>query len=259
LRLQRGLRLSRTPSLIRTLGPAVLDAPGKPVAALRRRLEITNDLIGQLPSFDLFEQFFDPSIPDAVSFIFRGFVTGTTYSFRIDAGLSEAQVWSGMNDKTRIVIRKSGKDLVVARIDRPERFIEFYESNLDGKPNRHGARRMTALLEAILARDTGVILGAHDETGRLLAATAMPWDSKTAYFLLSTRRSGAAAGATGLLIWDAARIACARGIAFDLDGITSPPTLLFLSGFGGRMVQRLRVRRHSPRFRLAKRLRLIGD
>jgi len=76
--------------------------------------------------------------------------------------------------------------------------------------------------------------------------------------LLCTRRSNAAAGATGLLIWEAARIACARGIAFDLDGITSPSTLLFLSGFGGRMVQRLRVRRHTSRFRIAKGLRLVN-
>ena len=134
---RKGLRISRIPSLIRTLGPAVLDAPGKPVAALRRRLEITSDLIGQLPSFDLFEHFFDPSVPDAVSFIFRGFITGTTYGFRIDAGLSEAQVWSGMNDKTRNVIRKSGKGLVVARIERPDDFAQFYESNLAGEPNRH--------------------------------------------------------------------------------------------------------------------------
>ena len=42
-----------------------------------------------------------------------------------------------MNDKTRNVIRKSGKGLVVARIERPDDFAQFYESNLAGEPNRH--------------------------------------------------------------------------------------------------------------------------
>jgi hypothetical protein len=251
-----GLRMSLAPSLIRTLGPAVLDTPGKPVAALRRRLEITNDLIGQLPPFDVFEQLFDPSIPDAVSFIHRGFVAGTTYCFRIEAGQSEAQLWSRMNDKTRNVIRKSGKTLVVTRIEQPDAFVRFYETNLDGT-NHHGTRRLVALLEAMLARGAGILLGAHDEAGRLVAATAIPWDSAVAHFLLCSRRRDAAAGATSLLIWEAARVARERGIIFDLDGVTSPSSLLFLSGFGGRMVQRLRVRRHTSRFRIAKGLRLL--
>jgi hypothetical protein len=255
---RRGLRLSRPQSLIRTLGPAILAMPGKPVATLRRRLAITNELIDQLPAFDMFEQLFDPAIPDAVSFIYRGFTASVVYAFWIDAGLSEAQIWSGMNDKTRNVIRKCSKSLSIGPIDEPDAFVRFYEENLDGTPNIHGTRRLTALLEAMLSRHAGILLGTRDETGRLMAATAIPWDSKTAYFLLSTRRRDAAAGATNQLMWEAARLACARSLAFDLDGVTSPASLLFLSGFGGRMVQRLRVRRHSARFRIAKRLRLVG-
>ncbi len=252
-----GLRLSRAPSLIRTLGPAVCATPGKPVAALRRRLEITNELIARLPAFDMFEQLFDSSIPDAVSFVYRGFVAGVAYSFRIDAGLPEAQIWSGMNDKTRNVIRKCN-GLVVGPVEQPDAFVRFYELNLDGQPNIHGTRRLTALLEAMLARRAGTLLGAYDEAGRLAAAIAIPWDSTTAYFLLSTRRRDAAAGATGRLLWEAARLACEHRLAFDLDGVTSPSSLLFLSGFGGRMVQRLRVRRHTSRFRIAKGLRLAN-
>jgi len=259
LEVRRGLRLSRAPTLIRTLGPATLATPGKPVATLRRRLEITSQLIEQLPTFDVFEQLFDPAIPDAVSFIYRGFTASVTYAFWIDAGLSEGQIWSGMNDKTRNVIRKSSKSLCIGSIDQPDAFVRFYEQNLDGAPNIHGTRRLTALLEAMLARQAGIMLGARDETGRLMAATAIPWDSKAAYFLLSTRRRDSAAGGTNQLIWEAARVACARRLAFDLDGVTSPASLLFLSGLGGRMVQRLRVRQHSRRFRLAKRLRLIRD
>lgn len=254
---QRGLRLSRAPTLIRTLGPAILDMPGKPVATLRRRLEITNKLIEQLPKFDMFEQLFDPAIPDAVSFIYKGFTVGVTYAFSLDAGSSEGQIWSGMNDKTRNVIRKCSKSLCAGPIDEPDAFVRFYEENLDGAPNIHGTRRLTTLLEAMLGRRAGILLGVRDETGRMMAATAVPWDSRTAYFLLSTRRRDAAAGATNQLIWEAARLASARGLAFDLDGVTSPASLLFLSGLGGRMVQRLRVRRHSARFHLAKRLRLI--
>jgi hypothetical protein len=246
-----GLRISRLPTLIRTLGPAMIDMPGKPAAALRRRLEITNQLIDQLPAFDQFDQLFDPRITDAVSFAYRGFVTGTTYAFQIDTRSPEEQIWAAMNDKTRNVIRKVKDRLSVRIMDDPGLFVAFYTSNLEKQANFHGCTRLTRLLEAILSQNAGTLLGAFDEADQPVAAACITWDAVSAYHFLSTRRPDAPSGATSLLIWEAARIACRRQLAFDLDGVTSPQSLLFLSGFGGRMVQRLRVRRSSKLFRVA--------
>jgi hypothetical protein len=252
-----GSNLSRMPRLVRTLGPAVLDMPGKPVASLRRRLEIIDKLIDQLPAFDSFEQFFDPRIQDAVNFIQRGFAVGATYAFRVECDRTEEQTWSAMNDKTRNVIRKSGQSLRVETIDDPELFLRFYEANLGDKQNYYGTECLSRLLDAIVSRKAGRLLGAYDETGQITAATAIPWDSTAAYHFLSTRQSNAIAGATSLLIWEGLRIACGRGIAFDLDGVVSRPSFLFLSGFGGHLVQRLRVRRETRPFRLLKQAALL--
>src|SRR3954453_15951787 len=115
------------PSLIRTLGPAVVDLPGKRVAAERRRLEVTERLIDHLPAIDVFSQQFDPRITDAPSFLYRGFHLSSPYSFRAPAGLSETQLWNGMNDKTRNGIRKAEQQLRVGIIDDVERFVRFHD------------------------------------------------------------------------------------------------------------------------------------
>ena len=240
-----GLRISRLPSLIRTLGPAVIETAGKPAAALRRRLELTDQLIDQIPAFDSFDQIFDPRVPDAISFQLRGFRVGMTYAFQIDAGRTDGQVWSAMNDKTRNTIRKARNGHTLVALTDAASFARFYEANLEGSRNFHGAERLARLLEAILSRQAGTLLGAADPSGRLVAAACICWDAFAVRYFLSTRLPSGAGAASSLLVWEAARIACRRGVALDLDGITSPRNLLFLSGFGGKLVQRLRVRREN--------------
>jgi hypothetical protein len=246
-----GYPVSTEPSLIRTLGPAIPELPGKPYAASRRRMEITHALIDQLPPLDYFEQLFDPRVADAIAFAHRGFVIGATYCFRFAQGRSEQSIWSDMYDRRRRVIRAAQAELVVAPITDVEEFSSFYDSNVEPEGNIHGKARMRTLLDAVLTRGAGLLLGARTCTGELAAAVGLVWDSSAMYYLLGTRRADLAhGGAMSLLLWEGIRLACQRGVIFDLDGITTPAALQFLAGFGGTLTQRLRVRRQSRRFRL---------
>lgn len=253
IRRRLGLVVSDMPSLVRTLGPAVAEIAGKPVARLRRRLELTEQLIDALPEFDTFGQLFDPRVEDAISFLYRGFHLASTYSFRLDRCLGIEEIWEGMNDKTRNGIRKAARSLRLHAIEDVDTFIAFHDTNLEGE-NRHGPDRLRRLLTAMLDRDAGNLLGVSDAGGRLVAASALVRDDNVAYHLISSRRADAPGGATSLLIWEALKIASDRRLDFDFDGIVSPTSLRFLSGFGGRLVQRIRVRRSSTRFKLASRV-----
>jgi len=253
------LTVSGMTSLIRTLGPSVAASPGKPVAALRRRLAITEGLIDALPPMDGLDQLFDPRVPDAVSFLYRGFTIGETYAMRVESDLSPEALWGRMNDKTRNVIRKAEKTLKIRPIDDVGAFVRFHDEQLD-HPNFHGTDRLHRLLTAMLDRQAGSLTGAWDAAGQLVAAAAIPQDDRMAYHLISARRPGAPAGASSLLIWDGMRAASAQGLAFDLDGIVSRTSLQFLSGFGASLTRRLRVRRQNRRHKIAsKLLRLCGQ
>jgi len=246
-----GMPVSLLPTLIRTLGPAIGPLPGKPATVLRRRLEITNALIDQLPRFAMFEQLLDPRVTDGVAFAYRNFVVGTAYCFRIDAGQSADDTWAGMMDKTRNVIRKAEASLRVDTVDEPDEFCRFHETALRGASNVHGTARMRALISQCQERNAGTILGVRNAQGALEAAVTFVWDSSALYYFLSARHPAAALnGAVSLLIWHGMRIARERGLIFDLDGVNSPGMLQFLSGFGGRLTQRLRVRRLNSVFRL---------
>jgi hypothetical protein len=248
-----GFRVSGMPSLVRTLGPAIIPAVGSTGALLARRIEITNALIDQLPRFDWFEQLFDPRIKEAVVFAQRGFTVGQTYTFLIPSGRTEDQLWEGVTFKTRNHIRKAAKTLTVAPRVEPDEFCRFYSENLGAERNFHGSERLRRLVAEILDRAAGTVLGARTSDGTLAAAVCIVWDAAAARYLLATRRTDlAGGGATMLLIWEAIRLACQRAIGFDFDGITSLGMLEFLAAFGGDLASRLRVRRRSWRFALAQ-------
>ena len=250
LRSHYGLTVSTLPTLIRTLGPIMSKLPGKPATVLRRRLEITGALIDQLPRLACFEQVFDPSIQDALAFVHRPYVVGAAYCFRIPAGQPEAVTWNGMVDKTRNVIRKAAATLQVDAIE-PVEFCRFYDANLGGVANMHGADRMRSLLTAVVDRGAGIIVGARNPQGLLEAAVTFVWDASVIYYLLATRKAEANANcALSLLVWHGIRLACQRDLTFDFDGAVTPGLALFLSGFGGLLTQRLRVRRMSNLYRI---------
>jgi len=245
-----GMRISILPSLIRTLGPLVAPLPGKASTVFRRRVEITHALIDQLPRFSLFDHIFDPAITDGIAFAHRGYVLGSAYCFRINAGVAPSETWAEMTDRRRRVIRRAEAELRLAAIDDVELFCRFYEANLGKAANMHGPARMRALLDQILLHTAGAIVGAYDATGRLVAAVTLVWDTRAIYYLFGTRCPDTAEnGAVSVLMWHGIQDAARRGLTFDLDGVVSPGMLQFLAGFGGQLTQRLRVRYVDRTFR----------
>ena len=248
-----GFRVSRLPSLVRTLGPVISPLADETGPQLLRRVDIATALINKLPRFELFDQMFDPRIEDAAMFALQGFSVGHGYTMQLPQGRTEDEIWDGVTFKTRNHIRKAAKTLEVATLLEPDEFCRFYNQNLGAKPNHHGVARMRRLVDEILARDAGTLMGSRTADGTLTAAVCIVWDRAAARYLLATRRVDiSGGGATMLLIWEAIRLACRRGIGFDFDGVNSPAMLEFLAAFGGDLAPRLRVRRASRPYHLAQ-------
>jgi hypothetical protein len=130
-------------------------------------------------------------------------------------------------------------------------FCRFYDENLGRDNNFHGSKRMQRLLETIADHKAGMLLGARTAQGDLVATIGIIWDGTAVRNYVGSRRAGTG-GASILLLWEAMRIACRMGLAFDFDGTTSRGTFDFLSGMGGTLVTRLRVRRSSLGFKTVR-------
>ncbi|WP_158900908.1 GNAT family N-acetyltransferase [Burkholderia sp. L27(2015)] len=250
-------RVSHLPPLTRTLGPVIKPLGGSPSQEQCHRLNITTQLIEQLPHFDSFFQVFDPRIEEALSFALQGFSISARYTYRIAPDCPQKEAWARLRGKTRSLIRSADKNLTVAPIDATTEFLNFYEANLAARSirNAYGSSIMSRLVCEFVHRGVGQLLGAYDRNGKLVAAIGLVWDQHAMYYLLSTRAQGSDSGSISLLLWTALQAALERGLTFDFDGFSSPATFKFLSGFGGTLKQRLGVERLGTVYSVARTLK----
>jgi hypothetical protein len=244
-----GLRIATMPRLIPALGPAIAALPGKAATTLRRRLDIINALIDQLPEFAYFEQVFDPRVNDAAGFVFRGFIAGTCDCFRIPQGYGPQDVWSRMETGRQQEILDAAGEFRSGPVDDVEELFRLDRAVVRGG---NAAERLRSLSRVIGERGVGVILGARDRVGTLRAAIVLVWDSVAAYRLIGVRGANVPDAAESMLLWEAMQIVLPQGRAFDLGAVGSPASLRFLAGFGDYLTPRVGVHRASRQYRLRK-------
>jgi len=242
---RRGVfRISLMPAFTHLLGPAVDVGVGKPQTQLTRRLSITRELIDRLPPFAYFKQVFDPTaagglaIADGLAFQDRGFRLSAQYTFQIDARHDPGSIWDGMNFKVRQHIRRADEKYSIDSLDDPERFINFYLSNLRkiNEVNRVNFQQFPLLFSECQTRASGKILCAWKPNGEPAAMIYLVWGHGVMYYLLSTRAPDISDnGAVSLLLWSAIKLAHKLGLRFDFDGVYNSGSARFLSGFGGQI------------------------
>lgn len=249
---KKGLwHISTLPPLTRTLGPVI--KPHQSVGGERewtQRLGIARDLIAQLPKCARFHQLMDPRVSEAEALAFRleGFTVKVSFTLIADGWTDEATAFAALKGSTRTAVRRAQECLTVRPIDSAKDFLDFYDANLAARKrvNVYGTATMGRLLNEVLNRQAGTLIGAFDSQGALIAASALLWDRRAAYYFLTARRPDANGGAVSLMLWTAMRIAGERGLAFDFDGVSTTGILTFLGGFGGRLVRRFEIERTMP-------------
>ena len=250
-----GLRISRMPAFTHVLGPLVDTGSGKLQTQLRRHYAITTDLIDQLPHFTFFTQTFESSTTNALAFQGRGFDVSTQYTFQINCRDTLANIWGGMRDKTRNLIRRADEEYSVRSLDDPEHFIAFYLDNLRkiGHKNRMRFEYFPTVFSECKARGSGELLAAFAQNGMPAAMVFLVWGPEIMYYLLSTRAPDITNNdAISLLLWKAMHRAHQMKKIFDLDGIYSIGSFRFLSGFGGYLQTRIVVKRIHPFYAVAR-------
>jgi hypothetical protein len=252
-----GLNTLGMPNLVHVLGPGFAVPSAHSELRPLKQLQITRELIEQLPraihtSFRL-----HAGISDTLAFGEAGFETKVDFTVEIPPAPAET-IWRQMRDKTRNVIRRARETHIVDETMDAERFLSFYENNLGqrGMRNVYQSRLALPLIAGAIERGVGRILRARDHQGAEKGAVFIVWDHRAAYYFMSTRTTDAMNGVINLLIWNAIQDAMSKNLIFDMDQLHvkrhSLPNHLLLTGFGGVVKPRFTVSRTAPAARIMR-------
>lgn len=248
-----GTRVCGMAPLTHVLGPGIVCGPGNPPNRRLKADGILRELLMAMGSFSGFHIKMHRGVTDTLVFQEHGYRTSVQFTYELQPA-AETLLWAGMRDKTRNVIRQARTAYNVRATPDPEFFETFYAANLIARSSVNNYRHISAVCRASLARNRSRILTAHDRIGKAVAAIMYVWDEVSVYYLLSTRAVDAGNGAVSLLIWNAICDAASRNLLFDFDGVATPGSRLFYTGFGGVPAPRYIVSRFTLRHRIAGRL-----
>ena len=250
----RGLQIVGMPMLTHFLGPAIDPGPGKGTTQLLRTLSTAKDLIRQLPKAASVWFKLHRGTTDTLAFQALGYTAEVQFTSEV-APAPERELWAGLRDTTRRVIRRATDTLVAEETTDPDLFMHLYEQNLQerGLRNTYDSAICKQVLAEAVRRGAGRMLIAT-EGGTPKVGVFTIWDDSAAYYLLTTRSLESGNGGISLLIWEAIKHAAARGIIFDFDGLRPSGDIQFFAGFGGTLKPRYFVHRSSLAYRALDRL-----
>ena len=237
-----GMRVLGMPPFTKMLGPWIAPRPGKTVTRRQRTTRIISELIEQLPSHAYFKQHL-PAVWDyALQFQFAGYGLGIDQTFEIDCRRDPEELWSEMQNKTRTLIRRTGKTHNIEESVDPFEFFRLYQRNVEreGRVNYYERAAFLRLYHACRAHDACTILGLRDHDGALVAGLFVVWSSdRTSALMLTRYGSEAGAGAAEMLVWQAILAANKRQQILDMDGVSSQKDAHRYLHFGGELRPRL--------------------
>ena len=253
-------KICEMPQITRFLGPVVAPQSGKTETRIRATHSIITDLLRQIAGHDHVEMTLDVGFADLAPFLAAGYDVKVHPTFLLDCqSQSMDELWAGLRDKTKNIIRRARERLTVREISDACRFARFYEANLDGEESYFDLSLLPAAFAAARARQQCKIVAAVDAEGATHAKVFFIWDDKYVHYFLSTRdRNMAHPGAVSLLLWSGIELAHSLGLWFDFDGgINNDARYRFIVAFGGEVANRFDVARSTANYRVQHTIRKI--
>jgi hypothetical protein len=253
-------KICEMPQITRFLGPVVVPQSGKTETRIRATHSIITDLLRQIAGHDHVEMTLDVGFNDIAPFLAAGYDVKVHPTFLLDCkSRSLDELWAGLRDKTKNIVRRARERLTVCEISDACRFARFYHANLDGEASYFDLSLLPSAFAAARARQQCKIISAVDANGATHAKVFFIWDDKYVHYFLSTRdRNMAHPGAVSLLLWSGIELAHSLGLWFDFDGgINNDARYRFIVAFGGEVANRFDVARSTANYRVQHTIRRI--
>jgi hypothetical protein len=253
-----GMKMIRMPALTYFLGPAVDEGVGSTNTRFLKRLDVTKELLQQLPRASWQYVKCQGGTTDMIAFQELGFRTYVQFTYEIAPDLEDV-LWSQLRHKTRNNVRRAQDELRVTEWNDPSGFLYLLQRNLESKGIRNGLDQTLCkkLLTATLERKRGRIIAASDKQDNIVAANFCVWDETASYYLQSTRCDHSGNTAISLLLWEAIKESARRGLIFDFAGLGGKGSVSLYSGFGATTSPRYVAVRAAPLARLMNEVKFI--
>lgn len=221
LKQKYGFRALTQPPLTKIAGPWIREFKGKSVNKVAYQKKVLTQLIGLLPEYDYFHQFFDYSIDNWQPFYWKGFYQTTYYSFIIHDIFDPEFVFASFRSEKRNDIRRSQR-IVEVKEDLPVHdLFNHHKNNLakKGAQISYDFELLSRIYKVCYERSSGKVFYAVDEDQRIHSAIFVIWDSRSAYYLINSIDPELKhSAATSLLTWSAIKYLSDKTKKFDFEG-----------------------------------------
>jgi hypothetical protein len=227
------------PPLTQTLGPWITVHNGKYANQLAFEKKVLNQLIGQLPKFDIFNVSFNYTFKNCIPFHWHGFKQNIKYTYVIDDLSNENIIWDGFLDNIRTDIRKAENRYALKIVTdlSIDIFLDVNEKtfNRQGKKLPYTREFIRNFDLACMQNKSRKIFFAIDNFDNVHAAVYIVWDEISAYCLMvggdpEFRNSGA----TSLCIWHAIKFSSTVTKKFDFEGSMLESVEKYYRAFGAK-------------------------
>ncbi|HXU28079.1 MAG TPA: GNAT family N-acetyltransferase [Bacteroidia bacterium] len=241
------LQLITMPMLTMGTGPIIHFFPGqKPATQLSHEQQVLDELITQLPKFDLFDLYFLPQYKNHLSFHWKGFTQSTRYTYLIKDLSNLDVVFENFNSSIRTQIRKAEKEINIIESNDIELFYKINSLSFkkQNKKVPHSLAYLKQINDACIKNKCRKILFAKDPDNNIHAAVYIAWDNQSAYYVNGgADETFKSSGAYSLLLWHAIKIAAGLTKEFNFCGSMLPNVERFFRSFGGEQTPYLHLKK----------------
>ena len=249
VRKKYGLQLPRLPLFVKYWGPYFT----KNFKSEKQQQKLMRELISLFPKFDLFEQYFHPSVTNCLPFHWENFEIIPRDTFIIEPLNDLEKTFANISTDYRNNKIPKAKSLVNITTDRT--LEEFYNLQLktfsrNKFPIPFSFDFLKKYDKALKENNARQIFFAVDEKSQIHSAVYIIWDEETVYFLMAgddpdLRNSGAGI----LLTWHAIEYAkeVLRKNRFDFLGSMIEPITRVRRNFGATQVPYFHIKKFNSK------------
>jgi len=224
------------------LGPWVKQVSEKPSEKAKREIELTAELIEQLPSAAVTSVACAPEWTNMLPFQWAGFKESQIrYTYRIEDLTDPDRVWMNFRQSIRQDCRKAEKSVVVSAETDLAFMLDTLKENFGRKSVEPPSSELVRRIDSALSEtDSRTLLVAREgATGRPLGFNYLVHDARHCFYLMSGQTKQSRRLCAGsFLLWKSILRGAEVSSIFDFEGSSIPEVERFVRGFGGRLVPR---------------------
>ncbi|MGZ3867235.1 MAG: GNAT family N-acetyltransferase [Bacteroidia bacterium] len=195
---------------------------------------VSEELIEQLPPFDLFDLYFLPD-EKAEAAKWEGFKKTIRYSYQLSDISNNEKTFAGFASSTRQQIRKAQKMVAVSESNDVAMLHQMVSLTFARQKKKapYSLPYVKDIYEACIKHKACKILIAKDKEENIHGACLLAYDKQTAYYVMGgSDPKFKSSAAYSLLMWEAIQEASKHSKEFNFCGSSIPSIAKFFSGFG---------------------------